>query len=181
MPFVPDPDNPGLYLFVESTGANMPQMATAEQLAQFGQFSQAKIDAAVAAIRARSGWHIAPELTDMAWLDSDGATMLRLPSLHVTGVTSVQDKDGNEITGWSWSAHGMLQRAAGFPVGFRAVRVLYTHGYSPVPADLLAAIAAETSWRVKRESLGARSVDLDLDGMSGPGSSLSAYRLGPRP
>lgn len=147
-----------------------------------GPFTQAQIDAAAAQIRGYCGWHIAPERTDTVRLDSDGAAVLRLPTLKLIEVIDVQDAAGNPITGWLWSDKGMLHRPGGFPAGFGAVTVTMRHGYEDLPPDLLTVLSGMTSRRVVQESLGARSVTFaasaDTILYEAP---LARYKLGPRP
>lgn len=159
----------------------MEPLVTPEQLEPFGGLlPPAKVEAAAAQVRALCGWHIAPVITETVHVDSEGGTLLVLPTLRLVELVSVTDVDGNELDDVSWSRHGYLRRTQRFPEGPRAVEVTMRHGYDTVPADLLGAIAERTSRRVLQESLGSRSVSYAVDDPS-TGGTLSLYRLGPRP
>lgn len=158
-------------------------LVAAEDLNGFqgGPFTQQQVDAAAAQVRTLCGWHIAPKITETVRVDSDGAHILLLPTMHITAVEKVTDAGGVELTGWTWSEKGMLARPGGFPVGFGAVHVTMTHGYDTVPAELLPTIAGRTARRVAQESLGARSVTYDGSDVSHMDAALAAYKLRPRP
>ena len=163
---------------------DIPALATASQLSEFrgAPFPEETVRAAGEQIRVLCGWHIAPEVTSTLVLDSPGGIVLRLPTGHVTEVTEVTDLTGTEeraLTGWRWSAHGMLSRPGGFPSGFRAVRVVMTHGYPTCPPDLLAVLANRTQRRVMQESLGSRSVTYSAEGDRALEDSLARRRIGP--
>lgn len=145
-------------------------------------FTPSTVGAAANQIRRTCGWHIAPELTETLTVDHDGSTVLHLPSLKVSEVTSVRDVTGStprEITGWRWSGAGMV--SGHFPRGFRSIEITLTHGYSECPPDLLPVVASRTQRRAMQESLGSRSVSYSSDGDQVFESALDAYRLGPRP
>jgi hypothetical protein len=112
---------------------------------------------AKAAMVARCRWDPTEVVTDRAiTLDSDGAPILLLPSLHVTAVTAahivnddgttrdliVGPADGAEVT---WREDGELRWRGcgpGWPCGDRNVVVTYSGGYTDVPADLAAALTS---------------------------------------
>jgi len=76
-------------------------------------------------------------------LDGTGTALLQLPCAPVTAVTTVE-VDGAvlaEGTDFDWSEDGLLERAGGWPRRFRAVRVVYSHGYTVVPADIQDAVS----------------------------------------
>lgn len=164
----------------------IPPLAEASDIDDFrgAPFPPETVAAAGQQIRTLCGWHIAPQITTALVLDSPGGEVLRLPTRLVAGVESVTDLTGRverELTGWRWSAHGMLSRRGGWPSGFRAVRVVLTHGYPECPADLLAVLANRTQRRVMQESLGSRSVTYSAEGDRALEDSLSRYALGPVP
>ncbi len=152
---------------------------------------EAAIDSALAYIRAFAGWHITPVREEMLTLDGNGATVLQLPSLNVTGVESVS-LNGEVLPedAYSWSAQGMLRRCAGvWPRDFRNVTVTFRHGYEscPVVASVVASVAARaastptglTSLTVGGRSEGYRALG---DGamiapLASELSALSAYKL----
>lgn len=155
-------------------------------LAEFQQrppFSEMQAQAAGESVRADCGWHIAPSVTETVTLDCDGGRVLFLPTLHLTAVAEVRDLTGSTpsvLTGWRMSRAGMLSRAAGWPVGFGAVEVDFTHGYDQCPAELLPVIADRTRRRVAQESLGSRSVSYvpESDSLA---AAVARYRLPARP
>ena len=78
---------------------------------------------------------------DVVWLDGDGSRALLLPAAPVLEVSSVQ-VDGAEVE-VEWSDAGVLSRRSGrWPDRMRAVRVVYSHGYDPVPAEVREAVVA---------------------------------------
>jgi hypothetical protein len=123
-------------------------LATTDDLADFAgaPFTDAQVDAAVGALRAHAGWHIAPSKTETLTVDGSGAHRQVLPTLHLTAVTEVRDtsrEDAVEITSYRWSAAGILSRTCGcFPDGFQAVEADVVHGYDECPPELLASLAA---------------------------------------
>lgn len=93
---------------------------------------------AEAVVRSYCGWHIAPSRADVELtLKPSNATVLTLPSLHVTEVTV--EEDGVELTDdeFAWDANGVLTR---YPGWCAEVDVTFTHGYATVPADVQAVV-----------------------------------------
>ncbi|UYL86861.1 head-to-tail adaptor [Gordonia phage RavenCo17] len=89
-------------------------------------------------IRRYCGWHIAPVIEDaVVTLDHLGHRVLPLPTLHLIEVTSVEDADGNEIGGYTWSDDGLLRRERGWPQGYRSVRVTFSHGLTATPPGVV--------------------------------------------
>lgn len=166
-----------------------PPLAQADDLVDFpgAPFPQSVVTAAGEAVRAAAGWHIAPAVTETLRIDSDGATLLLLPTGRLTAVAEVRDVTGDApsiITGWRVSHRlGGLHRGTGWPCGFEAVEVDVVHGYTECPPDLLKIVAAEAGRRVAQQSAGPFSVSYADDASSR--ESLTArlwpYRLGPRP
>ena len=150
----------------------------------------ALLAAASAKITRYCGWGIARETVTGQVLDSDGGWLLRLPTLYLVSVTSVQ-VDGTAVSDFTVSRRGMLdRRPGGWPEGFGRVTASYVHGYDPVPADLKA-LSVAVALRGRDTATGrtgltvgaisetfdsaAAAVDLsDLDRLS-----LDAYRLEP--
>lgn len=102
------------------------------------------VDAAVAAVRAEVGWHIAPERTETVVVDSAGEFVLLLPTMKLGAVTQVRDLSGTApavLTDYRQSAAGMLYRSLRWPLAFAGVEVTFTHGYAFTPADVVAAVA----------------------------------------
>ena len=164
----------------------LPPLVTAGDLVGMrgAPFSDDDVRAAGDAVRVACGWHVAPLVTEVVELDSDGARVLMLPSLHVESVTLVEDVTGDTpvvLTGWRVSRKGMLWRSS-WPCGFSAVRVSFTHGWESCPAALMGAVASNARQRVVQESLGSRSVTLaDAPESASYDSVVGAFRLGSRP
>lgn len=78
---------------------------------------------------------------DTVILDGHGTRSLILPAVPVVAVTSVQ-VDGEELAAdaYEWSADGLLERAELWPRRRRAIRVVYSHGYDPIPGPVSAAV-----------------------------------------
>ncbi|MET9396285.1 hypothetical protein [Kitasatospora sp. NPDC002965] len=127
------------------------------------------LDLAAGAIEAETGQAL--ELgTDTVLLDADGGRTLILPRWPVTAVTAVTlTEDGTTLThgptGYTWSAAGLLYRAATcWPRGPRAVDITYTAGHAPIPRGVrgialrLAKAAMLTPGVLSQETLGDHSV-----------------------
>lgn len=91
-------------------------------------------------VRTYCGWHIAPSRVNVTVTvrTSDAYTAL-LPTLHLTGVTSVTDgttvMDGDSYT---FTAAGVLRRSTcwtGDPI-----TVVFTHGYADPPPEVTAVV-----------------------------------------
>lgn len=161
----------------------LPPLAEPDDLVEFdgAPFPESAVDASTAQIRRLCGWHIAPTITETIDLDHDGSTVIHLPTLHVVDVTDVWDTTGTKpraLTGWRWSAFGMLEGR--FPRGFRSVRIEFEHGYADTPPDLLPVIASRTQRRVMQENLGSRSVSYSIEADRAVEAALGTYMLGPR-
>ena len=126
-------------------------------------FTQASIDAAVAAIVADCGWHIAPVKQSKVQVPG-GSSLIMLPSLHVTDVVSVKDMEsGRELTGFVWLEKGMIYLRGNAP---RFVEVVFEHGFDEFPEDLRGVVAALASvvkqgGRITAESLSGHSISID--------------------
>lgn len=139
-----------------------PPLVTLDDLEEFpgGPFDETSVQVACAVVRGACGWHIAPSMTVDLVLDSDGGRVLLLPSLHLTAVTAVRDRDGNPVTGWRQSAAGMLEHPLGWPGGLSAVTVTVTHGLPAVPEDLQAVVADLAAARARAAAAAARGGEL---------------------
>lgn len=71
---------------------------------------------------------------DETVLDGNGTATLILPAAPVTTV-SVVELAGVALTPdeYAWSADGLLERDSGWPRARRNVRVIWSHGYDPIP------------------------------------------------
>ena len=128
-------------------------------------FTQAAIDAAVGAVRAACGWHIAPVRVSTVTV-VDGSSLVLLPSLRVSAVVAVRDVSDPErprlLSGWR-HVDGRLYLRGRPP---RFVEVEFVHGFDVFPADLLGTVASlagvvKQGGRITAESLSGHSVSID--------------------
>lgn len=176
-----------------------PPLATPEQARRitgqpFPDEHQACLAMAVAsaAVRNHCGWPISEHTADVV-VDGDGGQILQLPCLHLTDVDAVEIH-GRSVHDWMWSATGQLHRAAGWPAGFRSVRVVYTAGYGLVPDEVVAVVCtlasmASTPSGVAGWTVGGQTVTFTQGGSSAASvgentpeeAVLARYRLANRP
>ena len=159
-----------------------------------GGDAQSLIDQATALVRRYCGWHVTPERTETMALDGSGGRSLRIPSLHVTGVSAVTN-DGTAYTDddFAWSSVGTLTRGPRTGIwaeGPRKVRATVTHGYSPDDAADLASVIMARATRMQASPGSASRVQagpFSEQYESGSGftsdemATLDRYRLPPRP
>lgn len=154
-------------------------------------------DVALATVVAYCGWHIAPSITEDVLLDGTLATVLRLPTLHLTALnslviceTTIVDVDDHAQV--EWSQAGYLRRRAGFGGQLRGVAANITHGYDDMPLDVQAVIDGLASRAAYPSSpyvqVGQVRVATDASGLPLGGSLTSVeqsvldrYRLPPYP
>lgn len=146
--------------------------------------------AAVDAVRAYCGWHIAPPITETITLDGSGGHLLTLPSLRVVEIEKIVN-DGREVTDPEWSADGMVRGA--WSRRFRGVEVTMRHGFEDLPPVVIAvatsvALTELTPGGVSSDLTGPFQVSYDRhSGASETGMSqhqraaLEPYRLKARP
>lgn len=143
----------------------MEPLVQASELAGFpgAPFLPAVVDAAAAAIRAEAGWHIAPVIFETIEEETDGGTLVLLPSLQIEEIVEVRNADtGAVIPNWRVNkARGVLHSRGGpWP---EVIEVDWSHGYAQCPPELIPVIV-ERSQRgqlgiIRKESIGSRSVD----------------------
>jgi hypothetical protein len=156
-------------------------------------FTQPEVDAAVAAMRKAAGWHIAPEVTETAYIDVGiRERVLRLPTLKLVEVAEIRDATGDApeaiyVTQYRPSRRtGLVRRTANYwPAGYEAVEADITHGYDETPPELLP-LAAQLALTERRDR-SVRSVSVDdasttyasattaLAGISGASGALAPY------
>ena len=101
-------------------------------------------DAALGAVRAVCGWHVAPVITEDLTLDGSGSYLLRLPSTRVVSVDSATV--GGQPTDYEWSTKGTLRRRNGvWPDSYQSVSVRLRHGYEELPGELIAVLTEAAS------------------------------------
>lgn len=110
-------------------------------------FTDAEVDAAVAAVRTTAGWHIAPQNPETVELDvTCWERWLRLPTRKLVEVTAVRKTaDATVIDAAKYTVSKRLamvkHRSSYWPEGYEAVAVDMTHGYVIAPDDVLSAVA----------------------------------------
>jgi hypothetical protein len=141
--------------------------------------------AAIAAIRGACGWHVAPNLTETAKVDGWGGGSLLLPTLHLTGITSITNQ-GTALTveDLSWSELGIVHGAT-WSSKLGSIEVVFTHGFEQFPAELLAVARAMAREGVgtgaKSMTSGPHSMTLSDSAQELRDSIIDRYRIGARP
>lgn len=107
-----------------------------------GPFDDTAVDNAVAQIRGRARWHIAPVRTETIRVKSWGGAEIALPSLEVLSVSAVR-LGAVAYTGFTLTPSASLYRPGGWPVG--RLEVDLTHGFDECPAELIGLVASLTS------------------------------------
>ncbi|WP_448222453.1 hypothetical protein [Gordonia iterans] len=166
--------------------SDYPPLATAEQLG-LSEAEAPAVAAAGEAIRNYCGWHIAPVVIDDVVVvdNSFGRRVLALPTMHLTSVESIVDRNNEAIEGFQWSRSGMLERPGGWPTGLQAVTATITHGLTEAPAairtvigDLVSSLAK--SGEVEQVGPFKLSVYDFRAGAAAYGRVLNLYRIPPR-
>jgi len=127
------------------------------------------------AVRSYCGWGIAAE-NAVFDVDGTGTTVLNLPTMHLTAVTSVI-MDGAAValgaasssvySAYYWTVRGQLYRTAGWP-SFARITVACAHGFDPVPdvvrlvALTLASREVSNPERLRTAAVGSVSRTFDL-------------------
>jgi hypothetical protein len=106
--------------------------------------AQSALDQATTAIQMATGQTLIA-MESRVLLDGEGADTLLLPELPVTDVATVR-VEGIELDEYDfeWSATGILRLTGWcrhFPRRMQSVDVTYSHGFDPIPADLVLATA----------------------------------------
>ncbi len=180
--------------------ATDPIVTTTDLTAYQGGDAQSLIDQATALVRRYCGWHVTPSMSETITLDGSGVGMQILPSLHVTGITSVT-YDGTLLsaTDYAWSPNGVIEYVAAglyfagvsrWSTGLGKVVVVFTHGYTDAP-DLAGVILARAT-RAQKDPKGNLSswtrgpFSENYQGASSEFTkderdTLDRYRLAPRP
>ncbi|MBM0205042.1 hypothetical protein JNW90_19790 [Micromonospora sp. STR1s_5] len=122
---------------------------------------------------------------DEVWLDGDGSTELFLPAAPVLA-RPVVEVDGRALASgeFEWSRKGILRRHCGWPDRLDAVRVVYDHGYDPIPEDVQEAVLEQAqimSGRapgVRTVQAGGESVTYEAGVSAQWTATVEAYRVG---
>lgn len=114
------------------------------------------IERASAEFRGDTEQQISLVENDTVTLDGDGSTVLLLPELPVHAVTAVV-VDGEPLTEDElkgiWSRRGILRRTdrcTRWPRAGQAIEVTYTHGWDPIPGDIVDVIVQRVLDRAGR-------------------------------
>lgn len=120
-----------------------PPFVSPQELADYTQGKVDPTDARVvrllvgasAAIRRRCGWHVFPSVTETLRLDGPGGRELSLPTMNLTALGDVLDRDvAVDATDLEWSRLGTVRRRSGWwSESYGALAVTMTHGYEEVP------------------------------------------------
>lgn len=75
---------------------------------------------------------------DERTFDGSGTALLTLPAWPVTDVSLIE-VDGTEVTNFTWSRNGVLERTSGYwPKGRQNIVATFTHGFADVPTEIKA-------------------------------------------
>lgn len=176
-----------------------PELADTDQLTTYRAGDPALLLAAAeATVRSYCRWHIAPaRVDDEVTVDGSGSPVLALPTLHLSGVTSItEDTVPVDAAGVQWSTAGYLYRPTPWTTKLRGVTATITHGYPEVPVEVQAVVLAVAARAVVspdgvvRQSVGSVSVTFSQSGFNVAGgvalldhetAVLDRYRLPVRP
>lgn len=111
--------------------------AYASELDSRSSDKDAAIEAASGVVRDICGWHVFPSVAETVRVRGSGASVVMLPTLHLTGVTAVR-VDGAAVSGFTWHAAGYLSER----VTRGAVEVDIIHGYASPPPGLVDVVLA---------------------------------------
>lgn len=98
---------------------------------------------------------------DEITLDTYGGTRIFLPELPAISVTSVIENGITLVPGEDYvlGQHGILHRIGrAWPVGIQSVTIIYTHGFDPLPDDIVA-VATRAASRSYQAGLRAAESD----------------------
>lgn len=130
-------------------------------LAQDDSLTEQLLAAAIAAVRDYCGWHITPPKEgDVVTLDGSGASVLALPTLHLTALTEVtEDGAALDVSTIEWSQKGLLRKPGRrcWTDRYRGVSAKITHGYDDLPAlnlAILSMVSRVSELGVGREVIG---------------------------
>lgn len=136
-------------------------------------------------IRSWCRWHVWPAVTETLVLDGPGGSLLRLPSLNVSAVTSVSETQRGkgqspvtvDVDDLEWSAAGLVwwHDRRCWTSRARGVSVTFTHGLAEFPEELATLTAgvvqrlSANPLRLAQITVGQRS---ESYGGTGSGSAM---------
>jgi hypothetical protein len=146
---------------------------------------QRLLELASGLVRGECGQTLSAVTADTVTLPGTWEADLLLPEFPVTAVASVTiDSQPVDPADYAWNSYGTLYRACSTWGGpDAAVTVVYDHGYTAVPDDIVAVVCGVVNGQltnpagVRSESIGQRSVTFAGDGASiGAGLQLAGYQ-----
>jgi hypothetical protein len=172
----------------------IPPFASIEQYEQFLQQTPPpgaadQLAAVSSYIRRYCGWHIAPSLTMDLTVDGSGSTILTLPTLHLTALTSITEQGASspsiydDVT-YDWSANGTVVKAnhTAWTNRLSGITATITHGWALEEVGDLAQIVMSTVARagvnvygLTNQAVGGVSVGFT----AGPGGTAGGLGLYP--
>ena len=139
-------------------------------------YAEQAIRAATAAIQAYCEQRIERVEEDEIALDGYGGSILFLPELPATAVSEVVENGVTLTAGADYvlGQHGMLHRSRGpWARGVQNIQVTYTHGYSPIP-DQIVSVCTRAAAREYQAGLRAA----EMGGVAGvQATSLGDYSV----
>lgn len=142
------------------------------------------VDAACDEIRTVCGWHIAPAISETLTVDGPGGTVLILPTLWVTALTTIT-VEGAVLasTAYTWSRGAVVRRIDGgvWPTKQGSIAVALTHGYPACPPAVrrevqrVAAARSTIPAAITQSQVGAVSISYSPPTVDE--SVIAAYRL----
>lgn len=113
------------------------------------------------AVVAYTGQAIEEVADDIVTIEADLYGNLRLPQIPVTAIASiVAGGDTVDAASYAWDVHGAITCPVGDPFEYNLAGLLppivvtYTHGYDPIPADIIEIVADMVAGRLSSSSSG---------------------------
>lgn len=108
------------------------------------------LGAASTLVRSYCGWEISAFTDAVVTLDGPGGRVLALPCLYVTDVATVELLDTSGLVTATLddfvpsAGSGLIHRRYGrrWPAEYSSIRVTYSGGYDPAPADVMAVVVS---------------------------------------
>lgn len=126
----------------------MPPLVLAEDWTKYSKSpapanADTLLAAASGAIQGYCGWSIVREVVQDAELDTNGSTLLVLPTLYLVSVESLYEGDTylTDRTDYRFSRRGLIRRkpnGKAWPNDYASVTASYTHGYEECPPEIAA-------------------------------------------
>lgn len=138
--------------------------------------AEAAIKAATETIRNYTNQEISLSENDVIVLDGNGRTRIFLPELPVASISDVKVDGESLVDGedYKLGQYGVLYRLGGsvWSDGVQNIEITYTHGYDPVPDDIVS-ICARAAARAYQAGLRAE----DQGGIAVQSMGLGDYQV----